>query len=295
VKDKTKRITIFRFITQVIFWFVIFYASIIGVWKGLLLLLIIGGTLLLGRVFCSWVCPLGFYMDILTLVRRMLRIRHWSLPKKVNNILHTSRYLVALIIFVLVIPSFLLGTATLLEIGNLLTLRPPFTPYTFLLEPLQPIFLPWRPPFGALFEVNGINLTFPYVGEILLYLRDTGLALPLSYIFVITVLLVSFKVRRFWCRFCPTGISLGIVNRFSWLRWLPFLRLSKNGVKCTKCGICSRVCPLQVEEVYEKKDGLIDTTMCTLCLRCVEMCPEKDCLALKFAGRKVYKSRNWLG
>ena len=251
--------------------------------------------MLLGRVFCSWVCPLGFYMDTLTLVRRLLRVRHWSLPKQANNILHTSRYLVALIIFVLVIPSFLFGTATLLEMGNLLTLRPPFTPYTFLLEPLQPIFLPWKPPFGALLEVNGINLTFPYVGEILLYLRDTGLALPLSYIFVITVLLVSFKVRRFWCRFCPTGISLGIVNRFRWLSWLPFLRLSKNGVKCTKCGICSRVCPVQVEEVYEKKDGLIDTSMCTLCLRCVEMCPEKDCLSLKLAGREVYKSRNWLG
>jgi formate hydrogenlyase subunit 6/NADH:ubiquinone oxidoreductase subunit I len=75
---------------------------------------------------------------------------------------------------------------------------------------------------------------------------------------------------------------------------LPLLRLNKNGEKCTKCGICQRVCPLQVTEVYDKKDGDIQTTMCTVCLRCVEMCPEKDCLTLKFAGQMVWGSRNWL-
>jgi hypothetical protein len=31
-----------------------------------------------------------------------------------------------------------------------------------------------------------------------------------------------------------------------------------------------------------------------LCLRCVEMCPESECLKVKFAGKTVFKSRNWL-
>jgi polyferredoxin len=294
IKDKTKRISLLRVITQLTFWFIVLYVSIIGVWKGLLLFLIIGATLFFGRVFCGWICPLGFYMDTLTLLRRLLRVHHWSLPKKANSDLNKTRYLMTAAIFMLVIPSFLFGTATLTDISNLVTLRPPFTAYAFLLEPLQPIILPWRPPFGALLEAGGVNLTFPYVGEILLYLRNTGLALPLAYIFVTVVLLVSFKVRRFWCRFCPTGISLATVGRYRWFRWLPLLRLSKKGVKCTKCGICSRVCPVQIEKVYEKNDGGIDTSMCTLCLRCVEMCPEKDCLSLKLAGRTLCKSRNWL-
>ncbi len=294
LKDKTKRISLLRGIIQLAFWFIILYASIIGVGKGLLLFLIIGANLFFGRVFCGWICPLGFYMDILTLLRRLLRVRHWALSKKINSYLHMTRYLIAAAILLLVIPSFLFGAAGVTEISNLLTLRHPFTPYAFLLEPLQPIVLPWRPPFGALLELNGINLTFPYVGEILLYLRDTGLSLPLAYIFVTLILLASFKVRRFWCRFCPTGISIAIVNRLRGFRWLPLLRLSKKGVKCTKCGICSRVCPVQVEEVYEKNDGTIDTSMCMLCLRCVEMCPEKDCLSLKLAGRTLSRSRNWL-
>ena len=137
-------------------------------------------------------------------------------------------------------------------------------------------------------------MTFPYAGEVLLYLHNMPLAFPFAYLLVLSILAASFKVRRFWCRFCPTGISAGALNRFKAFHWLPLLKLSKEGEKCTKCGICQRVCPLQVTEVYEKKTGDIHTAMCTLCLRCVEMCPEKDCLRLKAGRQTVYRSRNWL-
>ncbi|MCW3984746.1 MAG: 4Fe-4S binding protein [Candidatus Bathyarchaeota archaeon] len=292
--DKTKRVSTLRFITQCIFLLIIFYVAIIGIWKGLLLLLIFGATFLLGRLFCGWMCPFGLYMDTVTLLRRALKVPHWSLPNRLNLALHKSRYITAACIFALAIPIFLLSTGSSFEFSNFLWMRPPFSVYAFLLEPLQTPVLPWNPPFGALFEINGRYWTFPYVGEILLYLRDTGIALPLSYVFVGAVLAASFKVRRFWCRFCPTGISFGALNRFRALRWLPLLRLSKNGEKCTKCGICQRVCPLQVTEVYEKKDGPIQTTMCTVCLRCVEMCPEQECLSVCFSSRRIWSSRNWL-
>ena len=64
--------------------------------------------------------------------------------------------------------------------------------------------------------------------------------------------------------------------------------------KCTKCGICKRVCPTQVTEVYEKNGGDVTHSNCIICIRCVEMCPNKDALKLKFAGKPVIKSRNWL-
>jgi len=292
--DKTKRVSILRFVTQVIFLLGVFYIAIIGIWKGLLLLLIFGATIFLGRFFCGWMCPLGLYMDTVTLIRRVLKVPHWSLPNRLNETLNKSRYIIAAFIFMLAVPIFLLGFASTFEFSNILWMRPPFSVYAFLLEPLQTPILPWNPPFGALFEINGSYLTFPYVGEILLYLKDTGIALWLSYFFVGAVLAASFKIRRFWCRFCPTGVSFGALNRFQAFRWLPLLRLSKNGEKCTKCGICQRVCPLQVTEVYEKKDGTINTTKCTVCLRCIEMCPAQDCLSLCFSSQRVWSSRNWL-
>ncbi len=294
-RDKTRKVSHLRFTIQLLFLLLIFYISIIAVWKGLLLLLVLGSTAFFGRVFCGWMCPLGFYMDITTVIRKALHVGHGQLPDKLNCILHNSRYVVAAAILLLAVPSFFIGASALADLTNFFTLYPPFTHYAFLLEPLQPLLLPWKPPFGALFEVGNNYVTFPYVGEILLYLQgNSGAALVLSYVFVVTVLAVSFKVRRFWCRFCPTGVSIAAVNRFKALKWMPLLRLSKEKEKCTKCGICKRVCPAQVTEVYERSGGKVDTQMCLLCLRCVEMCPEKGCLSLKFGDSTVFLSRNWL-
>jgi ferredoxin-type protein NapH len=291
LRDKTKQISIIRTITQLLFLLLIFYISIVAVWKGLLLVVVLGATLFLGRLFCGWACPLGLYLDVLTIARRIFKIPHWSLPRKLNEDLHKTRYLIALAITLIVLSGFF---TAMVDFENFVWLRPPFTPFAFMLEPLQPVVLPWNPPFGALAGFCGAYLTFPYVGEFLLYLHNTAFAFPLAYLFVVALLAASFRVRRFWCRFCPTGISAGALNRFRALRWIPLLRLSKKGEKCTKCGICQRVCPLQVTEVYEKKDGDIHTSMCTVCLRCVEMCPEKNCLSLKLAGKPIYTSRNWL-
>jgi len=206
----------------------------------------------------------------------------------------TAVTVAAATILLLPVPSFIFGTSAATDLANFVTLRQPFTPYSFLLEPLQPLVLPWKPPFGALFALGDSYFTFPYVGEILLYLQNnSGAALALSYVFVGVVLAASFKVRRFWCRFCPTGVSIGAANKFKILKKLPFLCLSKEKEKCTKCGICKRVCPVQVTEVYEG-GGKIDTQMCLLCLRCVEMCPERGCLSLKLGDITCFMSRNWL-
>jgi ferredoxin len=106
-------------------------------------------------------------------------------------------------------------------------------------------------------------------------------------------LAASFLVRRFWCRFCPSGASAGCLNRVG-LKALPMMYIDKDEEKCPKCGICLRVCPVQVTEVYEQKGGKIKTSMCLNCFRCVEMCPYQDTLKVKFAGKTIFKSRNWL-
>jgi len=289
-KYKTKKIRTVRYAVQVLFFFLIFYMSIIGIWKGVLVLAIFGMTIFLGRFFCGWICPFGLYMDTITILRNVLKRPYLSLPQKFNQTLHKTRYVVAAMIFVTVLLGFILGSATLFDLFNFIWLRPPFVPFTFFLEPLQPLMLPWKPPFGALFEINRIYLTYPYVGEIMVYLQKSKLALPIAYIFTTATLVASFKIRRFWCRFCPTGISLSIINRFRAFRALPLLSLNKNDQKCTKCGICKRVCPVQVTEVYENKTGKIKTSMCILCLRCVEMCPQKNCLSLKFTNNPFHKN-----
>ena len=270
----------------------------IGVDKIQLIIVIFGATLILGKFFCGWICPFGLYMDLITLLRRALRIRYWVLSERVNMILHKLRYVIALVIVSSVLLLFFLNPVLpsqgLLEFVMNLQFYPPFRPLILFLSPLETLVVPFVPPFGALFEFQGIFFSFPYVGEVAAAAYGSGFTFPLAVTFVALAVAASFKVRRFWCRFCPTGISLAVVNRLKGFKWAPLLHLYKVEEKCTKCGICKRVCPAQVVEVYNKKGGRIDTSMCLLCLRCVEMCPYEDCLKLEMVGKTLFKSSNWL-
>jgi polyferredoxin len=165
----------------------------------------------------------------------------------------------------------------------------PFTPLGILMGPVIPLIVPWKGPL----EISGLYFSYPYVQEIISY-ANAFFAQGFAWIFVAVTFVGSFFIRRVWCRFCPTGSSIAVVNRFKWFKWAPALHLDKDEEKCTKCGICKRVCPVQVTDVYEQKGGKIDTSMCMLCLRCVEMCPYEGCLKLKLGGKTVFKSRNWL-
>jgi polyferredoxin len=287
MKDLTRKVSYLRILIQIVSLVAIYYLFTYSIWFVLALSIIFIMTFVSGRFFCGWICPLGLYIDLITLIRKAFKIRYRNLSEKLNRALHLLRY--GLLVFFLVLP-FLLNPINPWQWPLALFLAGPFRLLRILLAPLTPLIVPWTEELTAL---NGLNLSFPYLDEIIAY--SSGIFVWI-YIFVFVALTVvsSFFMRRFWCRFCPTGSSLAIVNRFRGFKWTPVLHIDKDEEKCTKCGICKRVCPLQVTEVYEQKGGKINTSMCMLCFRCVEMCPYEDCLKVKFGGKTVFKSRNWL-
>ena len=165
-----------------------------------------------------------------------------------------------------------------------------YKPVMVLLAPLEPLVVPWS---NGPISFPTWSISYPYLSEIKFY-SPADFAVPLMVFFVAVTLVGSFFVRRFWCRFCPTGISLAAANYFKGFKWAPFLHISKSEEKCTKCGICKRVCPVQVTDVYEKKGGTVAPSMCMNCFRCVEMCPYESCLKVNVGSKTVFKSRNWL-
>ena len=88
-------------------------------------------------------------------------------------------------------------------------------------------------------------------------------------ILVAIVLVELFVARRVWCRsLCPVGGFYALLGRFSPVR----VRFSRE--RCTGCGECSRVCP--VEEVLEPAlNGAADQVVsgdCTRCGACIDVC-----------------------
>jgi polyferredoxin len=290
-KNQTIKITYIRFVIQAASLAAVYYLFTYPVRPLYIVAFILIMTLVLGRFFCGWICPFGLYMDVLTLIRKGLKIRYRIIPDKLNKLLHNLRYAIIGFFLVLAVILYIIDTpATTKELTlTALGLSGVFEQMYLLLGPVVPLIVPWEGPL----EIGGIYFSFPYIREVMLYSGE-NFATVAALIFLGLVFVGSFFIRRSWCRFCPTGISLAVVNKIKGFKWAPVLHLDKNETKCTKCGICKRVCPVQVTEVYEEKGGKIMTSMCMLCLRCVEMCPYEDCLRLNLGEKTVFKSRNWL-
>ncbi|MDG6223144.1 MAG: 4Fe-4S binding protein [Candidatus Bathyarchaeota archaeon] len=290
-KGRTTKVTYIKFVIQVLAVVGTFYLFSYPIRPIYIAAVILIMPIVLGRFFCGWICPYGLYMDVITVLRKATNIRYRIIPDRLNKMLHNLRY-------VLIISFLILGAVFSImdppSTGNVLTMMMmhfagPFEHIGILLSPLTPIIVPWTGPL----EIAGIYFSYPYIQEVIKYTGE-NFATVSALVFLALTVGASFFVRRFWCRFCPTGASIAVLNKIKGFKWAPMLHLDKNEEKCTKCGICKRVCPVQVTEVYEKKGGKIMTSMCMLCARCVEMCPYDNCLKIKFGNKTVLKSRNWL-
>ncbi len=102
---------------------------------------------------------------------------------------------------------------------------------------------------------------------------------------VVFLTLVFINDKAF-CRFCPIGTLIGLVNRKSGSR------LKKCGAACTHCRACLEACPMDIQQVYEDRENEdITHPDCLFCLKCVEACPEKNALRYELFGQKIAESK----
>jgi MauM/NapG family ferredoxin protein len=213
---------------------------------GLLVLLF---SLILGRFFCGWICPLGTLLDLVT--KRIKKSRPLSFLK--GNLKY---YLLFTLLFAALFNMNLSGL---------------FDPMAILVRFLTFSFYPLfgflaREGWVGLYRILGdsrdyLDPGYSFLKSYLLPFRETFYPLAfVSLIFLATVLVLERFERRNWCRnLCPLGTLLGLLGRFSLFRRIP-ARL------CADCGDCRTHCPTAFdEEILQKPD-------CILCLDCQRKC-----------------------
>jgi polyferredoxin len=92
----------------------------------------------------------------------------------------------------------------------------------------------------------------------------------------IGLLVANWWIPRFFCRvLCPLGALLGVFSRFA--LW----RIDRDPVRCTDCDLCLKSC-----EGASDPHTDLRKSECFVCLNCIEDCPH-DALTFRFLPRKA--------
>ncbi len=231
----------------------------------------VGLTLLLGRFFCGWICPLGTLLDA---TRRVVPRRSAS-PKPRWRVV--KFFLLGVVLVSAVLGVQLIGWLnpfSILVRGLTVAVDPMLTwaltaPFTWLLrhapEPVTNI----SEPVYAWLKTH-----------VLAFSQAKYVWAGVSLAMLVAVFALELVERRFWCRnLCPSGALLGVLGRFSWLRRVPG-RVCGNCKAETDCGEDCRM------GAFDEQGRLLAES-CNLCMDCLERCPVN---AARFTFKKTTSS-----
>jgi len=208
-------------------------------------------NVLLGRWFCGWICPFGFAQDLAAYLFNAKRF----ISSRTDRFLKNIKYIIMLIVILTALAFSGLTLAGQLDTfaqnyGRGVAVMPytAFSPDATLLGTIPLLFS------------LGILPTYDKL------LSSLNAALFIRYFILILVLFLSTRVTRFWCRYaCPMGGLNAIFANKS------ILGVYRNVGKCDDCGLCNKICPVQID-VVNAKIGRIDSKECIMCFECVAAC-----------------------
>src|SRR4030042_4012231 len=192
--------------------------------RALWALVTIGATLVVGRFFCAYVCPMGVSIDFLDLLFFRKKKREGL---KLEAGLQKVKYFLHIIFITAAIAG--LSLAFLMDPMALLTRF-----YTFFIYPLTTtlinLFLDLlRPMFQALGWVTLSHLH---------YFQSVYYMTVITLVIFGGIIALSRLIPRFWCRYlCPLGAFLSLISP---------LGLFKRRVNedCNECLKCQKACPM---------------------------------------------------
>lgn len=205
---------------------------VVGVWLTV--------TFLLGRVYCSTVCPIGTLQDVASRASRIVK-RHRRYSFKPAPPLMLRIALIAVLVMAMLFGS-LAATWAMMPILQL----SPYDSYATMVNALGPTVAGW----------------LGYVDATPVSLR-IGISAGINFVFIIAM--GCLKGRDVCNTLCPVGGLLGAVNT------LALYRFDINTDCCTHCRRCEDVCKASC---LDSDKGTVDHSRCVACFNCVAACDD---------------------
>lgn len=219
-------------------------------WAALILAGLVVATLVLGRAYCSFLCPLGILQDGVIRLRSLVdRLR--GQPRRKAAVRYAPPVpCVRYVVLALTVLSLFGGAALLLAWLD---------PYTMAARLAAGIANPLAAEASNLLENTPAETTYasPEWARYgtLLFVAGGFALLPLA--------LAWWKGRLYCNTVCPVGALLGLLSR------RPLLRVGMDADSCALCGKC-----LQSGKAncIDLKNRTVDTSRCVNCYNCISAC-----------------------
>ncbi len=213
-------------------------------------------TLIFGRFYCGWVCPLGTMIDLSGSLRKGRNLAGHEKGRKLRNIKFFVLGIVAVFAALGYQTAWVLDPMGIMARFVSLNLIPTVT---FAFDKLFAFFISRFELYGPVYDLYR-SLKASFLGVEVHYFASS---VPIFSLFAL-VCILSLFMSRFWCRaVCPLGALYSFLSGFSLMR-----RVVENCVECKACiGYC-RTGAIKDGEHYDKGE-------CVMCMDCVYACPTK--------------------
>ncbi|KAA6352470.1 4Fe-4S dicluster domain-containing protein [termite gut metagenome] len=224
-------------------------------------------TLLFGRIFCSTLCPMGVFQDVVAWFSKQTGKKKRKKKYKYSPAKTTLRYTVlgiALLTFVAGFPMVLGWVDPYSVYGRMAT------------HVFRPVYMTGNNLLESVFSSFN-NYTF--------YRADADIRSLFSFFSGIVMFLLigylAWKHGRICCNtICPVGTVLGLLSKYS------LFKIRIDADKCNKCGLCAMKCKAAC---IDSQGGAIDHGRCVDCYNCLETC-QRGGLSYSPAKRKKSKA-----
>jgi len=231
-------------------------------------LIIVGLTVVLGRVWCGWICPTGSLLEWISFKKAHQR------AKAISPRWRTVKY----VLLVLIVTAAVFGNLTLLI----------FEPLALLTRAMTTVVIPGlnygiNASEGTLYSLSFMRPAIDWIeavirGPILPVVQPAFASALLIAVLFFGILGLNLLADRFWCRYlCPLGGLLGLLSRIPLLR--PVIGDTCNG--CTRCALMCKPAAIKTIPATAESSREVEIMPgeCTVCLDCLVNCKREGGLA----------------